>query len=562
VSRMKRPTHPENQKLNEEETRIPEHQVCESKAAISKILDIAMSSIDVHHRLEEILSALSSVSWLESEGKGVLFMVSSRHQLVRMAEFGLDTRSDESCSRLAMGQCYCGRAAESGEIQFQQNVGGEHLGFCQHQPDHGQYNIPLKGARGEVIGVFCLIVAPGHRVFSEEMELVEMLGRVISAILQNKNLQLQMTINRIRRQHAQLDVLHKLVAASELRDNDTGDHIKRMSKYARIIGKHFGLETTQLDLLESAAPLHDIGKIGIPDEILLKPGRLTDEERSVMEQHTIIGGEILSGSHPLIKASREIALYHHECWDGTGYPQGLKGEDIPHFARVCAISDVFDALTMKRPYKEPWPIDKAVEWIVGKSGTMFDPDLIEPFLAGLQEILEVRSLFSSGEITTNDSLKTFDFSVDEVPGWRDSYSVGVEQIDRQHKYLLSLINRIQVATGEFDSQAIVEIVLDMQAYARFHFADEENLMEQLGFPGLADHRKIHEGFLEKADLFLDDLESAPVATVSEIARFLSDWLINHIMVTDAQYGLFFKQSRQQENDPAEEKEKGELLVLI
>ncbi len=513
--------------------------ICESKHAISRILHIVMNNDEVVHQLRKIMETLSSITWLEMVEKGAIFLVNSQQELVMIADHGLDEDTRTQCARIPLGQCFCGRAAQTGETQFQSRPGRELFSCLAQAAECGHYNIPLKNPAGAVIGVICLYVKAGHVPHQEEAELMDMVGGIVSAVLQNKNLQLQSRINRIRWQHAQQDVLHKLVMASEFRDNDTGDHIKRMSKYSRVIGKWIELDEDQLDLLERAAPLHDIGKIGIPDEILLKPGRLSDSERKVMQEHTRIGGDILSGSHPLIIASRQIANHHHEKWDGTGYPKGLKGEEIPLFARICAIADVFDALTMKRPYKEPWPVEKAVEWIVSESGSSFDPELVTAFHKGLPDILEIKTVFSSGE---NNGLEGFrnEFLREErdVPGWDDSYSVGVWQIDRQHQYLIGLINRIKNASMEFNPQLIVETILDMQSYARFHFADEEDLMRRYEYPDLARHARIHAGFIHKAETFLDDLEDIPLATISEVSGFLSEWLINHIVKTDGEYSKY------------------------
>ncbi len=535
--------------------------ICESKHAISRILHITMSNQEMVQQLQQILETLVTISWLEMQKQGAIFLVNNHRELVMVAQYGLAAGIQESCARVPVGECFCGRAAETGETQFQNRAGGERFSCLQSEKGQGHYNIPLKDTQGRVIGVLCLYVQAGHEPHPEEAELMHMLGGIISAALQNRNLQLQSRINRVRWQHAQQDVLHKLVSASEFRDTDTGDHIKRMSKYSKIIGRYHGLPEDQLDLLELAAPLHDIGKIGIPDEILLKPGRLSDTERKVMQEHSTIGGDILTGNHPLVVASRQIATSHHEKWDGTGYPLGLKDREIPLFARICAIADVFDALTTKRPYKEAWPVEKAVDLIVAQSAISFDPDLVTAFQLGLPEIMEIKTVFSSGEAHGLEGFRTDFIQVDRnVPGWKDSYSVGVWQIDRQHQYLISLINRINNATTQFDPQLIVETILDMQSYARFHFADEEDLMRRYGYPDLAKHIRIHEGFIRKAEAFLDDLEETPLATITEVASFLSEWLIHHIIETDGKYSRYIVQERERVATTEEEIEVEFLLA--
>jgi putative two-component system response regulator len=180
---------------------------------------------------------------------------------------------------------------------------------------------------------------------------------------------------------AQLETLQRLALAAEYRDDDTGLHTRRVGLTAARIAQALGLPPDQVDLILRAAPLHDVGKIGVPDSILLKPGKLTDEEFDTMRQHTIIGAGILSGSSsPWLHLAEEIAISHHERWDGRGYPNGLSGEDIPLVGRIVAVADVFDALTNKRPYKEAWPFSKALAEIESQSGKQFDERVVKAFL--------------------------------------------------------------------------------------------------------------------------------------------------------------------------------------
>ena len=177
-----------------------------------------------------------------------------------------------------------------------------------------------------------------------------------------------------------LQVIQRLGRASEYKDNETGTHILRMSHYSKIMALALGLSENAADNLLHAAPMHDIGKIGIPDSIMLKPGKLTDEEFAIMQKHPEIGAEILGESDSdLIELAKIVSLTHHEKWDGSGYPNGLKGEEIPLEGRIVAIADVFDALTSKRPYKEAWPVEKAVDLIQSQSGKHFDPNIVTLF---------------------------------------------------------------------------------------------------------------------------------------------------------------------------------------
>jgi putative two-component system response regulator len=185
---------------------------------------------------------------------------------------------------------------------------------------------------------------------------------------------------------SQVQVIQRLALANEYRDDDTGQHTSRVGDLSALVGAALGMPADQLVLLRQAAPLHDVGKIGIPDGILLKPGRLTDEEFEKMQTHTTLGADMLvRPGFPLLEVAAEIALTHHERWDGTGYPAGLAQTAIPLVGRIVAIADVFDALTHARPYKEAWTVDDAVTEIRRQRGLQFDPDVVDAFLSVLEE---------------------------------------------------------------------------------------------------------------------------------------------------------------------------------
>lgn len=195
-----------------------------------------------------------------------------------------------------------------------------------------------------------------------------------------------------------LEIIRRLGRAAEFRDNQTGNHIIRMSKYAQLIGLGAGLGSDECELILNAAPMHDVGKIGIPDSILLKPGRLDPHEREIMKTHVAIGAELLDGHHSdMLQIAHVIALTHHERWDGAGYPAGLKGEGIPLHGRIVAVSDVFDAMTSERPYKNAWSVEEAVTEIKALRGQHFDPRLVDIFLEMLPDILAVKAQFEDTE---------------------------------------------------------------------------------------------------------------------------------------------------------------------
>ncbi|EXJ14401.1 response regulator [Imhoffiella purpurea] len=205
-------------------------------------------------------------------------------------------------------------------------------------------------------------------------------------------------VNASQLDRSHRDALSMLGVAGHFNDTDTGVHIWRMAHYARELATAAGWEPAACERIEQAASMHDTGKIGIPSEILRKPGKLNGEEWAVMKTHPRIGHEILRMSHaPMFQLAAEIALYHHEHWDGRGYPEGLAGESIPESARIVAVADVFDALTMKRPYKDPWSIDKAMGTLREGSGSHFEPRLVDLFQDILPRILKIKADWDAKE---------------------------------------------------------------------------------------------------------------------------------------------------------------------
>ncbi len=211
-------------------------------------------------------------------------------------------------------------------------------------------------------------------------------------------------------------IIRRLGRAAEFKDNETGNHVLRMSHYARLIALAHGLGEESADIILSTAPMHDIGKIGIPDAILLKPGKLDAAEWEVMYQHPIMGAEII-GKHDneLLETARIIALTHHEKWDGTGYPQGLKGDAIPLEGRIVAIADVFDALLSVRPYKPALSLETALQYIDEQSGHHFDPALVEAFRQALPEILRIKEIYAD----ENGALTDLEFHIQEIYDHKD-----------------------------------------------------------------------------------------------------------------------------------------------
>lgn len=190
------------------------------------------------------------------------------------------------------------------------------------------------------------------------------------------------------------ELLFRMSRAAEFRDPETGAHIQRMANYSSLIAQQLGLSSEEQTLILQAAPMHDVGKIGIPDQILLKPGQLTAEEFSIMKTHTTIGFELLKGSvSTILEAATTIAVSHHEKFDGSGYPYGLTGTAIPLFGRIVAVADVFDALTSERPYKKAWSLEQAADFLCEGRGQHFDPDCLDAFIARWPDAMSVHSRF-------------------------------------------------------------------------------------------------------------------------------------------------------------------------
>ena len=210
-------------------------------------------------------------------------------------------------------------------------------------------------------------------------------------------------------EQTQVEVIIRLGKAAEFRDDETGKHIERIAAYVNLITERLGMHREQLIMMQYAAPMHDVGKIGIPDGVLMKAGKLTPDEFKIIKLHTIIGSRILSGTNlPLLELAKEIAISHHERWDGGGYPLGLKGNEIPISGRIVAIADVFDAITSKRVYKEAWSIEKALEYLMDMRGTQFDPDIVDAFFAIEDRIIKVRQAKTDSPATKPIILQIID----------------------------------------------------------------------------------------------------------------------------------------------------------
>jgi HD-GYP domain-containing protein (c-di-GMP phosphodiesterase class II) len=242
---------------------------------------------------------------------------------------------------------------------------------------------PLAAAAFGALGA--LIVS--YLLESWERQLAQRYGATLEATVGERTAELRAT---------QLDVIHRLAQAAELRDGITGLHIERIGRLCKELALRVGLAPAEAEMLRYASTLHDVGKIGIPDRILLKRGELDDEEWELMKTHTTAGVELLSGSRsPLLQMAETVARTHHERWDGSGYPEGLHAHEIPLVGRICAVCDVFDSLSSPRPYKQPWPFEQVVKELTRRRGTHLDPELVDAFLS-LPSLAHEHALASSG----------------------------------------------------------------------------------------------------------------------------------------------------------------------
>ena len=252
------------------------------------------------------------------------------------------------------------------------------------------------------VGVYSVVMTELIRIVSEGLsgrsqEKEKYLSALNRAIFLDKGLATMVYYDALvgAVEEMSYELNYSLARAGEFRDNETGKHIARMSKMCSALAVAIGMDAKWVEMIQIASPLHDVGKIGVPDDVLLKPGRLSEKEMNVMRMHPTIGGNIIpEHSSEVIAMARRISLTHHEKWNGTGYPAGLREKEIPLEGRVAAICDVYDALVSARPYKQPWPKEKAVDYLREQSGLHFDPDLVSSFLSILPEIDAIQTEYA------------------------------------------------------------------------------------------------------------------------------------------------------------------------
>ena len=481
-------------------------------------------------RLYDLLRALPGIRVI---AKSAILLYNPRRSLIQVAQFGLPAawESQSYQSRIV--------ALEEG---LQENAyvttPAEHrpaLSIPGIDSNAPCFMLPLND-EGKLLGHALLFIEPDWQPDAVEIEFMTDLSRALSMLVSRALINETLRVREVELEDARTDAIHRLGAASEYRDNETGMHVMRMTHYATAIAKAMGLPPEMREMLAICAPMHDVGKIGIADAILLKPGRLTVDEYEVMKTHTEIGRRLLDGNDALISAARDIAAYHHERWDGTGYPHGLSGEDIPVLARVCAIADVFDALTSTRPYKHPWTFEEAIDYLHEGAGSNFDPGAVAAFDRALPEILRIRELYRDDIIDPNQiiNLPESVYRPNGWVAWDESLSVGIDVIDEHHRYLFDLTNELfDVVNAKRGSRDVARVLKALEQYAQVHFRAEERMMAHHAYGEQDRQHAQHRDFEIKLDQFYGELHDNPLTARFDVLIYLRDWLIKHIKLEDA-----------------------------
>lgn len=482
---------------------------------------------DLDRMLDRLCELLPALPGIRVRDQAVLLLRNRSGILTQVAQHGLAPAWQQPLQ-------------QAGEI-----AGGVHittpathvppLQFNDVPADAPCFALPLAAA-----GWLLLFIDPAWQPDVVECEFMNDLAQSVAVIVTRSIVNETLRVREIELEQARTDAIRRLGAASEYRDNETGMHVMRMTHFATSIAKALGLPEAQRELLAICAPMHDVGKIGIPDAILLKPGRLSADEFSVMKTHTDIGSRLLTGDDALIQTAREIAVSHHERWDGLGYPQGLAGEAIPLLARICAVSDVFDALTSTRPYKEAWPLDEAIAWIRAGSGTHFDPAVVAAFDQALPEILRIRQLYRDDIIDPNQvlSLPPLPSRAELWVQWDDSLSVGIDVIDEHHRYLFDLTNDLfDVVSKKQGAREVARVLKALDQYVQVHFRAEERMMTHWGYAGLAQQEQQHAEFENRLRGFYEALHDNPLTAQFDVLHYLRNWLLAHIVHEDAKLRL-------------------------
>lgn len=501
---------------------------------IFELTSVGLKEADLDDLLERLYSLLSEIPGLPVWPKGAILLKNPRQELVLVASYGLQAAEGE----IPLSNALDGLAPEITDRAYIATLSQELGESWAGEADARFLVMPLTEGKDEV-GVTILCIDPAWNPEESSLGFLTDIAHVVSGVVSRCVINETLRVRELELEEARADAIRRLGAASEYRDNETGMHVMRMTHYAAAIGKHLDLTSEQLEHLTIAAPMHDVGKIGISDMILLKPDKLTEKEFESMKNHTTIGGKLLTGKDTLMAAARDIAMTHHEHWDGSGYPNGLAGKDIPVLGRVCAVADVFDALTSDRPYKQAWSVKQAVDWIEKESGSKFDPTVVEAFQKAFPEILRIKELYREDIIDPNQvvELPVLETGDSSYVKWSDDMRVGIDVIDEHHRYLFDLVNDLHdVITAKQGARDVARILNALTKYAQVHFRAEERMMDHYGYSALDQQKHQHHHFEEKIKDFYNELHVNPLTAQFDILTYLRDWLVKHIRVEDAKLG--------------------------
>lgn len=365
------------------------------KQRLTLTLELA-KSISAQTTIDTLLNHLvDATQQLIKADRATVFLVDEER-----GELWSRVASGTKTIRIPIGAGIAGHVATSGEVvsipeAYQDSRFNQAVDKQTGYRTHSILAAPMRESQGKILGVFQAL----NRLEEDgsvrmsgfdslDAELMQLLAGQASVAVENAFL-----YDKLRA--ANEDTIYRLAAAAEFKDKDTSEHLHRMSRYSEILARKLGMDEEWVEMLRLAAPMHDIGKIGVPDAVLNKPGKLDAEEWEEMKKHPIYGGEILKNpSADALILSETIALYHHEWWNGKGYPHGLAGEAIPLEARIVSVADAFDALTSKRVYKPPFTLEKALSILEEEKGTHFDPKIVDAFGDILPQIREILAQYN------------------------------------------------------------------------------------------------------------------------------------------------------------------------
>lgn len=506
-----------------------QRELIRARELVLGITLLGTTGADLDRLLQQLFELLRHYPKLPVAARGALYLYTPRGKLIPVA------RHDGGLA--ALFSAFPGDAVTQLPAEKLQTACVTELatGQAQTPTPPAVLVIPLRRDQ-QPIGLVTAFLSepciPSELQFAFVNELASALSDVMARYLIEETLR----VRELEVEQAHAAAIQRLGMASEYRNNETGWHTMRMANFAVAIGRAGGLSERERELLYVAAPMHDVGKIGIADAILLKPDKLTPEEFEVMKQHTEIGARLLSGDDAMLVTARDIASSHHEHWDGSGYPRRLRHEEIPLFARICAVADVFDALTSPRPYKPAWEIEAAIEFIIAQSGKHFDPAIIEAFIVALPEILRIRQLYRDDVIDPHEVLALPQPPVrpDAWLQWDAALNIGIDVIDEHHRFLFDLTNDLyDTVAGRRGAREVARALAALDLYAKVHFRAEEQMMAHYGYAELDQQKRQHDGFEAQLKEFHELLWINPLTTQLEVLDFLRRWLVDHIARQDA-----------------------------